>query len=370
MRLSLFVLLLCVLYSPASAQSTDPDAFRATTVVKDGEFVLEGRGLHRSSMAPLVIQDLPAGRYWITLYRDREKLSKIRMDSGRVLELDDRRGSRAILSTVFPGLGQLRDLDFFSALVPFLEVSSALTQTLRFSSDADNAQDKLNRLLGAEPSDPDDQERWEIAVSTTSGEVWVAEQARNNYGIATAYFHVGNILNAAVRRGPLRFQLSGKNSVAVNYVPPSRPWVGALALLYPGLGHTRMGHETRGLIWSGVSFFGVMGLIEAQREYDYRQTVVDTELVRAQQEIDSGGLTQETLAALAAAESEEDSAKGLRNGFMIGLGAVWLLNIADAVFLSDLPPIPLNDGSIAGIQMHVEPSWFGDGPALALVGSF
>ena len=131
-----------------------------------------------------------------------------------------------------------------------------------------------------------------------------------------------------------------------------------------------MGHETRGMVWSGVGFLGVMGLIEAQRELDYQQTVFNSSLRFAEQEAGGGSISRETLAAVAAAESERNSAKGLRNGVMIGVTAIWLLNIADAVFLSDIPPIPLQDGEIAGIQLHLDPTWTGDGPGLALSGSF
>jgi len=321
-------------------------------------------------MAPLVIPDLPAGRYWITMYRDRQELSKIRMDTGTELKLNDRRGSRAVLSTLFPGLGQARDLQITSGIVPFLEVGFGLSQAIRYSSDVGTAEDQLSWLEANPPTDPNNQPEYDGAVAYAEDQKWLAERTRDNYAILTGYFYVGNILNAAARRGPLRFQLSGTKSVAVNYVPPSRPWVGVLSLLSPGLGQVRMGQETRGLIWSGVAFLVANGLVEAQREYDYRQTVVNETTLSAQQEADAGTITSATLSGVAEAESERDSAKGLRNGAAIAALAVWVLNIADAVFLSDLPPIPLKDGGIAGIPLRLEPTWVGEGPGLALSGSF
>lgn len=370
MRLMLLFSFLCLYSVPVAAQSDSPDAFRATTEVRDGEFVLEGRGYHRSSMAPLVIQDLPAGRYWLTIYRDRKELSKIRLDSGRHLSLEERRGSRAALSTVVPGLGQYRDLNFFSALVPFLEVGFGLTQTVRFASEVGNKKDYRDRLLALPPSDPQLEDEWKLAVARSKDDLWLAERARNQYGILTAYFHVGNILHAASRRGPLRFRLTGTNSVSVDYDPPSRPWVGVLSALYPGLGQTRMGRETRGLVWSGAAFVVGVGLVEAQRELDYREVQVGDLTRRAQLERQSGGISTGTLLRLSESESDRDSAKGRRNGVLVGLGALWLLNIADAVFLSDLPPVPLEDGRIAGVQLHLEPAWVGEAPGLALSGSF
>jgi hypothetical protein len=181
---------------------------------------------------------------------------------------------------------------------------------------------------------------------------------------------VGNILNAAARRGPLRFQLSGTKSVAVNYDPPSRPWVGVLSALSPGLGQVRMGQETRGLVWSGIAFLAGAGLVEAQKELDYRQTVYNQATLQVQQEAAAGGVSQASLYNAAAAESDRNSAEGRRTWAAIGALTVWVLNIADAVFISDLPPVPLNDGRIAANSLKVSPTWLGEGPGLVVSASF
>ena len=65
-----------------------------------------------------------------------------------------------------------------------------------------------------------------------------------------------------------------------------------------------------------------------------------------------------------------NSAEARRTWAAMGALTVWLLNVADAVFLSDLPPVPLKDGQIAGMPVRLTPAWLGEGPGLVVSASF
>jgi len=366
----LFLFLLCAMAIPAGAQENSPNAFRVTSQVSNSEIVLQGKDMKRSSMAPLAIDDLTPGRYQVQLYRDGVRQAQITMDAGARVVLSDRRGSRVLLSTLVPGLGQLRDLSPASALVPMAEVGNALGQVFRYSARVNDRQQTMDAVAAQTSAADKLTPAYQRVANHLADEVWLEEQTRNNYGYLALYAHLGNIIHAAVRRGPYRFELSGTRSIAARYRPPTKLGVGMLSLLYPGSGQTRLGHETRGLVWSSLGFLAGVTLVETQRFVDQRKvSEQDAERVVALQE-SQGGATAEAQTRWATAQGDLESAKSRRRAVIFGMGALWVLNIADAIFLADDSPIPLENGRIGALGVDLRVAWVGEAPGLSLARSF
>jgi len=369
-QMILTLLLLSVIGIPAFAQENSPNAFRVTSQVSKSEIVLKGKEIKRSSMAPLAIDDLAPGRYEVQLYREGVQRAKIMMDAGSRVVLSDRRGSRVLLSAVVPGLGQLRDLSLPSALVPLAEVGNALGQVFRYSARANDRQQTMDAVAAQTSAADKLTPAYQRVANHLADEVWLEEQTRNNYGYLALYAHLGNLLHAAVRRGPYRFELSGTRSIAARYRPPSKMGVGMLSLLYPGSGQTRLGHETRGLVWSSLGFLAGVTLVETQRFLDQRKvSEQDAARVVALQESQSGA-TPEAQARWAAAQGDLESAKSRRRAVIFGMGALWILNMADAIFLCDDSPVPLENGRIGALGVDLRVAWVGEAPGLSLARHF
>jgi hypothetical protein len=321
-------------------------------------------------MAPLAIDELDPGRYEVQLYRHGVRSAQITMDAGSRVVLSDRRGSRALLSTVVPGLGQLRDLSLPSALVPMAEVGNALGQVFRYSARVNDRQQTLDAVAAQTPASVKDTPAYARVESHLADEVWLEEQTRNNYGYLALYSHLGNIIHAAVRRGPYRFELSGTRSIAARYRPPSKTAVGLLSLLYPGSGQTRLGHETRGLVWSSLGFLAGVTLVETQRFVDQRKvSEQDAGRIVALEE-SQGGATPQAQARWATAQGDLESAKSRRRAVIFGMGALWILNMADAIFLADNSPVALENGRIGALGVDLRVAWVGEAPGLSLAGRF
>ncbi len=369
-QILLLLLLILLLPIRARGQEKSPNAFRITSQVAESEIVLIGGGLKQSSMAPLAIDELATGRYEVRLYRGGVLCAKTTMDAGDRLRLSDRRGSRVLLSAIVPGLGQLRDFRWGSGLVPMAEVGTAIGQAFRYSAKVHDQQQVLDTVVAQTSSADKLTPGYGRLSAHLQDNVWLEEQTRNNYAYLALYSHVGNILHAAVRRGPYRFELSGTRSVAARYLPPSKTSVGFLSLLYPGLGQTRLGYETRGLLWSSLGFVAGMTLVETQRFLDQR-TVSEQDAGRiVALEAGQGGVTPEALARWATAQGDVESAKSRRRAVIFGMGALWILNVADAIFLEDDAPVPLENGRIGALGVDLRVAWVGEAPGLSLARRF
>ena len=368
MRRYIALSVLCVLpllACPARGEQLLP--FRATSEITDSEFVLEGRNLHLSSPTPLALEDLQPGRYRLSLYRDRVYRHSIQVDAGVGLSLSDRRGSRALLSLLLPGLGQFRDLGAFSGLVPLAQVGTALGMSIRYQSNVNNAEQVLSSFL--DQSSPGSLE-YDLLKTHLEDNIWLEEQTRNHYAYLAAYAHLGNILHSGVRRSSIRFELSGTRSIAARYRPPSRIQVGLLSLVYPGLGQTRLGHETQGLIWSTLGFIAGVTLVESQRFYDQRKISEQDWGRRVVLEESQGGASFETRANWAQAQGDLESARTWRNGTLLAIAGFWVVNVADAVFMADAEPMELKNGRIGFLGMDLDLAWVGETPGLRLQGSW
>ncbi len=366
MRQAVITFSLCALLiagdGSARAQGT-ARPFRATSDISQTELVLEGRNLHLASPAPLALENLDPGRYRLSLYRDGAYRHSIQVDAGDGLKLSDRRGGRALLSLLFPGLGQFRDLDTFSGLVPLAQVGTAVGMAIRYQSNVNSAEQVLDSFF--QQSTPGSVE-YDVVKTHLEDNIWLEQQTRNHYVWLAAYAHFGNILHSGVRRSPYRFELSGTRSVAARYRPPSRFHAGLLSFLYPGLGQTRLGNETRGLIWSSLGFIAGVALVESQRHYDQRKVSEQDWARRVQLEESQGGASPQTRANWAIAQGDAESARTQRNGVLLAVGAFWVLNIADAVFRADAEPMELESGRISALGVDLDLAWVGEGPGLRL----
>ncbi len=345
------------------ALAADPLSFRATSEITDAEFVLNGRSLHLASPAPLALEHLDPGRYQLLFYRDGVYQHAVQVDAGTRLELSDRRGTRALLSLFFPGLGQFRDIGAFSGLIPLAQVGTAVGMGIRYQSKVRDARQVLDSFY--EQATPGSVE-YDVVETHLQDNIWLEEQTRNHYYWLAAYAHFGNILHSGVRRSPYRFELSGTRSVAARYRPPGAVHVGLLSLLYPGLGQTRLGHETQGLIWSTLGFIGGVALVESQRFYDQRKVSEQDWARRVQLEESQGGASPQTRANWATAQGDVESARTQRNGVLLAVAGFWVLNVADAMFKANREPMELENGRISLLGVGVDVAWVGAGPGVVL----
>lgn len=389
MRRFLSLFLLVTLPAVAEAQTTP---LRVTSDVANAEIVVRGvEGAH-SGPAPLLLEDLVPGFYDVYLYREGRRLSQAQLVvDQRSVGRKGTRGSRTILSAMVPGMGQWRDFRTRDAAVPLVSVGLTGIRALQFHSQRGQASQELDAWLAIGPEDRtfpdavpyddngtedtgDDTEaipanaalRYAKITADLEDGVWLEEQTRNDYLMLAGVLHAGNILTANVARGSYRMDLSSSNSLAARYRPPSKATVLGLSALWPGLGQTRAGHSTRGLVWNAASAIAGMYIVEAIRDRDEEQVRVWTLDRQIEVEEDElGAPASGTLAQQALAVRDLESARQKRNGFLIGAGVLWALNVLDAFLIGDTEPVERVTGQ-ASTGWTTQVATVGGAPGLVL----
>jgi len=364
--IALMTLLAMLLSVPAQAQIGSTGVFRVDSPILDTELVLEGVNVKESSPAPLILPPLEPGRYRLYLYRHGEELDSVHIEATDQISLSYRRTSRALTSTLVPGFGQYRDFGFWAAIVPFGTVFTALGLSLHYGNEMRNAETVRDGFVAAVPPGERNTPEYFAALDHFEDEVWVNERTRDNYAIYGAYLWVGNIFNASIHRSRYVLRLKGTSSVEAAYDPPGKGTLALQSILYPGLGHLRLGHRTRGTVWSLAAFAVGLTLVESQRKVDQKQ--VDLNDADRAVALDP---TVDNLINQVRAQGELQDARGQRSSMLfIGLG-VWALALADLAFVNNSPPVPTVDGGMIGMKdLKLQPGWDGSAPGLVVCASF
>ncbi len=345
---------------------------RITSDVANAEIVVEGIDGARTGLAPLVLGDVPSGRYDVWLYREGTTLSKARLEVGNTLRMPGSRGSRAFLSAVFPGLGQVRDFGMIEAVVPMGSVGWGVGRSLLFQKEMSQSQELLDDWVSLTAFDRGvSAAEYNRTRFDLSDEVEVDRKARNNYMALTGVLHVGNILHAGVRRGAYRIDLSSSNSLAARHRPSSRTGAVALSALWPGLGQTRLGHNVRGHLWHLTAAITGTLVVEFQRELDQDRATVAA--LERRLELELGGAVpptpgENTAALLSLARADTEGSRSTRQAAVFGAVALWVLNLADTWFKAEPTPVPTTQANSRNLRLDV--TWIGEGPGVSFGGSF
>ncbi|NNM32481.1 MAG: hypothetical protein HKO53_05420 [Gemmatimonadetes bacterium] len=91
-----------------------------------------------------------------------------------------------------------------------------------------------------------------------------------------------------------------------------------------------------------------------------RQIFLETE--------EAGAASASTLAAHEKAVRALESAENARNAVLLGMGALWALNLADAFFVGAVEPVERWDQASRRIQTDL--AWVGDGPGVRFLMRF
>jgi hypothetical protein len=307
----LCLVLSAFLAGPASAERLEvhSDVTRATITVQNDQFAV--------SAPPPFEEDLPAGRYRLSVLADGRRVGRYTIDVENGIRLRSTRVSRTISSAVLPGSGQWRDDAWWSGAVTGGGVALMLGRALYFNVKAGSAEEEAD--VGGTPSD-------ELIRIGLDAEVHRA--TRDDYLFLAAGFYAANVIDAAVRRGPVRFTERAPGVVEARYMPTSVGQSMLLSAVVPGLGQVRQGSVGRGRIWNTLAIGTAYFWAQSQRQVEKARANV--RYLEATGTPSDPGYAER----LARLESDVDEQEAVaRTAVYLAIG-IWAYNIADAAFVA------------------------------------
>lgn len=296
---------------PAAAERLEvhTDVTRATVTVQNSRYAVSG--------PPPLVEDLPAGRYRLSVSSAGRSLGSYTIDVDQGIHLRGSRLSRTISSAILPGSGQWRDDGWWSGAVTGGAVALMLGRAVYFNVKAGG----LNEETDVEGPLTDDLIRVGLDAE-------VHESTRDDYLFLAAGFYVANVLDAAVRRGPMRYTETAPGVVAARYRPTGVGQTMLLSALVPGLGQVRQGSVTRARVWNTLAVGTAYFWAQAQRQVEKARSDV-----RYLEMTGDPGASDydERLARLEADVNEQEAVA--RSAVYVALG-IWAYNIADAAFVA------------------------------------
>jgi hypothetical protein len=347
-RTAALVILFAVLATaPARATRLEvhTDVSRATIAVQNDRFA--------ASSPPPFVNDLPAGRYELTISSDGRRVGGYVIDVDRGITLRGARLSRTVTSAILPGAGQWRDDSWWSGAVVAGSVGLPVGFAIYYNVKAGSKRDEAD--VGDVPSTP--------GILRLEYDARALEKTRDAYLVVGGAFYVGNVLDAVVRRGAIRFRETSSGAVAATYEPSGVVQSMLLSAAWPGLGQVRQGSFGRARVWNtlllGAGFFWAEARSQVEKAVSNRDFFEDTN------SSSSPGYYEE----LARLESTVDEQKAVaRIGAYVAVG-VWAYNIIDAAFVTrgataDSGEMVRNDAEES--SWTFTPGMVGESPGLVL----
>ena len=96
----------------------------------------------------------------------------------------------------------------------------------------------------------------------------VHRSTRDDYLFLAAGFYAANVIDAAVRRGPVRFTERAPGVVEARYMPTNVGQSMLLSAVVPGLGQVRQGSVGRGRVWNTLAVGTAYFWAQAQRQVE------------------------------------------------------------------------------------------------------
>jgi len=340
-----------LLANPASATRLQvrTDVTRAQITFQNGRYAVSGQ-------APFTT-DLPAGRYELSIAVGGRRLGGYLVDVDGGVHLRGGRGTRTLSSAILPGSGQWRDDGWWSGVTVGGSMASLLGRAVYLNARAGNLREQFEGA-GVPPSD---------GLVRIGHDLSVHEASRDDYLILAGAFYAGNVADALVRRGSIRFREAGPGVVTASYAPTGVGQTMLLSLLWPGLGQTRQGAIGRARLWNlamlGTAFFWG----EARNNVEKARS--DLNFFRDTNSSSDTGYF-ETLARLESDVNDEEALA--RTAGYIGV-VLWAYNIVDAALVTrrsvaDSGDMVRNDTADEGWTLRAAP--FGSGASAVLSRKF
>ena len=311
-RLSSIALALFVLTAvPAGAERLEvhTDVSRATISVQNDRFAVSG--------PPPFVEDIPSGRYRLFVDADGRRLGTYTLDVDHGIHLRGSRLSRGLSSAILPGSGQWRDDSWWSGAVTGGAVALMLGRGVYFNVKAGGLREESD--VQGPPTD---------GLIRIGLDAQVEEATRDNYLFLAGGFYAANVIDAFVRRGPVRFTETGEGVVTARYRPTGVGQSMLLSAVVPGLGQVRQGHVVRARVWNtlavGVAYFW------AQAERQVEKAKANVQYHQLTGDPAAPGFNED-LARLEASVDEQEAVA--RSAVYLALG-IWAYNIADAAFVA------------------------------------
>lgn len=311
-RPSILALALIVMTAlPATAERLEvhTDVTRATITVQNSRFAVSG--------PPPFVEDLPSGRYRLMVGADGRRLGSYTLDVENGIHLRGSRLSRGISSAILPGSGQWRDDGWWSGAVTGGAVALMTGRAVYFNVKAGGLR---------EETDVDGPRSDELIRVGLDAEVH--EATRDNYLFLAAAFYAANVLDAAVRRGPVRFTETAPGVVSAQYQPTGVGQTMLLSALVPGLGQVRHGSLMRARVWNAITVGTAYFWAQAERQVEKAES--DVRFLKQTSGPGDPGFAEQ-LARLEADVDEQEAVA--RTAVYMAIG-IWAYNIADAAFVA------------------------------------
>lgn len=321
------------------------DVARATITARDDAFAV--------SSPPPFLEDLPAGRYLLSVASEGRLVGSCVLDADRGITLRGSRWSRTLSSAVLPGSGQWRDDSWWSGAVVGGSVAVLLARALDLDAEAGGKRDGSD--VGSGRSDPE--------LLRLSRDARALEATRDDYLMLAGGFYLANVVDALVRRGALRFRETSPGVVTAGYEPTSVAEAALLSTVWPGLGQVRHGSLGRGRVWNALVLG--MAIFWAEARDRVEESRSDRDVFVATNSPDDA----EYFESLARLQSEVEEKKVVaRNVVYVGV-ALWAYNIVDAALVArrsvaDSGEMVRNDGE--GSRWSVTPGLVGENAGLVL----
>lgn len=307
--LALAFLALMALPAAAERLEVHTDVTRATVTVHNKSFAVSG--------PPPFVEDLPAGRYRLSIEASGRSLGQYTVDIDNGVHLRGSTLSRTISSAILPGSGQWRDDGWWSGAVTGGAVALMLGRAVYFNVKAGSLQEETD-VSGPKSDD----------LIRTELDAEVHEQTRDDYLFLAAGFYAANVIDAAVRRGPMRFTETAPGVVTARYRPTPVWQSMALSAVVPGLGQARQGSVVRARVWNTLSVATAYFWAQAQRQVHKAESNVRY----FERTNDPGNPDYDAQLARLRADVDEQDAVA-RTATYLALG-IWAYNIADAAFVA------------------------------------
>lgn len=306
------LLVLALVAAPATATRLE-----VHSDVTGAQITVQNR-LYAESGPPPFFTDLPAGRYLLSVSATGRRLGYYALDIDTGVHLRSTRWSRIGGSAVLPGSGQWRDDGWQSGLTMAGSVASLLGRALYLNARAGTLREEAE---AANVPVTDD-------LIRLGYDLEVYEASRDDYLFLTGAFYIGNLLDAAVRRGPIRFRETAPGVVTVAYRPTGVGQSMLLSALWPGLGQVRQGSVGRARIWNLFFLGTAFWWGEAQNNVEKARS--DRNYFTATNSDTDPGY-YEDLARLEANVNDKEAVS--RIAIYTGI-ALWAYNIVDAALVT------------------------------------
>ncbi len=331
--------------------SAEPLNQTLLTVPGRGELRLDGP-VRVAGMSPLRLEEPLRGNFILTANKPGYVEQQARLyfpDGGGPAEL---KGSSPVNSVggvirtlALPGVGQWTEGRRGQGLTLLGTEMFAVAMLLKSDGDLSHAERQVSivtdELNSGDPAtrSPQDQVNLIVSQQRWADEVTDARHARTRWAIMAAATWGYAVLDQAFLRGGLEVQPHGFDTLRVMLAPVSRFQAVARSLFIPGTGQAYAGHIGRGTLFLLGAAAATGAALAAEAHFDRTLSVQTEAQLRYDQLFAiTGDVSQLSAArdAVQGAYGEARDARKLRNILWAGAGAVWALNVFDALAM-DIP---------------------------------